>query len=148
MRTLFTKLFFISILLGVTIARAADTTSSAATDCYSKYHAVFKERGANSVDDGWHNHVIICIRSGETSECYDGKVEVKYGSVVGFWLKLEDGKYEMLEKKFKTGVEAYVENGISRTRTTLDGEQVNAIFVDKIKPKKKAYVKASDALIK
>ncbi len=151
MSPLFNKLFisgiFCFFMLG-TVANAADTTGIAGTDCYSKYHKVFKERGSNTIDDGWHNHVIICIRNGDKSDCYDGKVQVYYGSVIGFYLKLEDGTYEMLEKKFKTGVEAVVENGISRARTTLDGEQVNAIFVDKIKPKKKAYVKASDALIK
>jgi hypothetical protein len=145
-----TASLLILIVSTVTIAFAQSTKTEANTqtgdlNCFQKYEKAFKERGAKPVDDGDHTNVIITIRKGDDCECLSGKVTVEYGAVIKTYVKMEDGQYEELNKKFKTGIgDIFVYNGISKTRTTLDNELVNVIFVDKINPKKANYVKAPD----
>ncbi|MES2836830.1 MAG: hypothetical protein V4667_04865 [Bacteroidota bacterium] len=120
-------------------------TQTGDLNCFQRYEKAFKERGAKLIDDGQHDNVVITVRKGNECECLTGKVLIEYGAVIKTYVKMEDGKYEELNKKFKTGLgDIYVFNGISKTRTTIDSELINVVFVDKINPKKANYVKAPD----
>lgn len=120
-------------------------TQTGDLNCFQRYEKAFKERGAKLIDDGEHDNVVITVRKGSECECLTGKVLIEYGAVIKTYVKMEDGKYEELNKKFKTGLgDIYVFNGISKTRTTIDSELINVVFVDKINPKKANYVKAPE----
>lgn len=120
------------------------------TNCYLKWAKLFEERGAEDVEDGVSENIIICFRRGTKAECFNGKVEVKAGKITGIWLRFEGGTYEPLEKKFKhneknqiTG-DIKIVNGISTTMVTEDDQLINVIFYKKLKPKKKSYEKAPE----
>lgn len=120
------------------------------TNCYLKWAKLFEERGAEDVEDGTHDQIIITFRRGTKAECFNGKVEVKSGKITGIWLRFEGGTYEPLEKKYKHNEKNQVTNdikivnGISTTLVTEDDQLINVIFIKKLKPKKKAYEKAPE----
>lgn len=124
----------------------AASGSEGELNCYDKYEKVLNVRGCDEVGDGWHNNVIITIRNGQKAECFSGKAEVKEGKIESMWFKFEDGTFEQVVKKYKQSFKPTVSNGISRTLITFDYEQVNVIFIDKIKPKKKEYAKPPDPI--
>ena len=116
------------------------------SNCYLDYVRVFEERGAFEVEDGSHDNVIITFRYGSTAECYNGKADVVDGQVVAMYLRLEDGSFEELKRKYKYEIkEITVKGGISRTIITPIDELINVLFVKTIKPKKKGYEKAPSA---
>lgn len=111
-------------------------------DCYNYYYKVFEQRGAYNVEDGSHEDVIVSIRKGDQSDCYEGKVQVENNTVVKIFLQFEDGSYEPYSPKFKNDYATTIKDGISRSQITMEDEIVNVFFIKKIKPKKKNYKKA------
>lgn len=116
------------------------------TNCYQKYIKVFEVRGANNVADGTYEDVIITIRKGSFSDCLIGKVKVINGTVDPRSIKLTfvDGSYESFDRSYKYDEPITIINGVSKTLVTKDEELVNVMFVDAIKPKKKAFKRAPE----
>jgi hypothetical protein len=113
-------------------------------NCYDKYSKKFEERGANEVENGWHEDVIVTFRKGGNADCYPAKVKVEELKVTQIYLKYADGTFEIYKKNFKPGGEFSIINGISQTKITVEDELVNVIFVKHIKPPKKKLVAAPD----
>lgn len=141
-----TLLIVILLIAGFSKGHSQDMTQEEMeSNCYLKYARVFEERGANDVGDGSHSDVIITFRNGSSADCLTGKVDVKDGKVVTMYLRMEDGSYEELKRKWKyEQKDVTIENGISRTLITATDELINVMFIKKIKPKKKGYEKAPD----
>lgn len=134
-------------LLFITGAFYAQDADEDQVTCYQKYATVFETRGAYDVEDGVYDDVIISFRKGSMAECYYGKVVVKNQqiNVNEMYLKFEDNTFEKISKKFRyPDQEINITNGMSRTMITVDDELITILFVKKIKPKKKSYVKAPD----
>lgn len=114
--------------------------------CYQRYAKVFEVRGADQVNDGWHDNVVITLRKGSHADCFIGKVLVTNGAVDtrSIALKFVDDKYEKLDRSYKYDEPAIVLQGISKTLVTLDEELINIMFVEAVKPKKKAIERAPD----
>ena len=106
-------------------------------NCYDKYSKKFEERGANEVENGWHEDVVITFRKGGSADCYIGKVRIEEFKITQLYIKNADGTFEIYKKKFKPGGDFTIINGISQTQITTDDELVNVIFVKHIKPPKK-----------
>lgn len=132
------KLYFAALLATCSLSGFSQDD----VDCYNYYYKVFEQRGAYNVQDGVHEDVIVSIRSGNETECYEGKVEVKNGSVSKIFLEFEDKTYEAYSPKFKNDYATTIKNGVSRSQITMEDEIVNIFFLEKIKPKKKKYKKA------
>ena len=111
-------------------------------NCYEAYNKKFAERGANNVKDGWYENVVITFRQGNEADCFLGKVQVEKGEVSQMYLKNVDGTYQIFTKKWKHEEKATISNGISKSRSTIDGEVVNVIFTSSIKPPKKKIAAA------
>lgn len=143
MKRIFTLL---SIVVGVAAANAQTTKKAdEETNCYLKWAQKFESRGADDVADGIYTDVIITFRNGGDAECYNGKVEVKEGKVIGMFLKMEDGSYEVVKKKSKyDNIPVKVTNGMSSTIVTKEDELINVLFIKKIKPKKAGFEKAPE----
>jgi hypothetical protein len=134
-------LLFLAALPFVSIAQEKEEE----TNCYIKWAQKFEDRGAENVEDGVYTDVVITFRSGSSAECFNGKAEVKDGKVIGMYLRLEDGSYEPVTRKWKYEIkEVTIINGISKTLITKDDVLINVLFIKKIKPKKKGYEKAPD----
>ena len=59
------------------------------------------------------------------------------------YLKNEDGTYQIFNRKWQNEeVKSTITNGISKSRSTIDGEIVNVIFPTSIKPPKKKIAAA------
>lgn len=116
------------------------------SSCYQKYIKVFEIRGANQVNDGTYDDVIVSIRKGSYSDCVIGKVRVIDGYVdpKSIQLSFVDGSFEKFDRSYKFDDPIIIVNGVSKTMVTNDEELVNIMFVDAIKPKKKAYKRAPD----
>lgn len=140
MRKLYTA--FAAVLLCA--ALNAQTTTTAPSNCYTKWEQKFEERGAEEVGDGMHDDVIITVRTGAEASCWTGKVEVKGGVIVHMWRKLQDGTYEEYKPKLKFDVPMKIVNGISVSLLGVDDELINVIFPKTLKPKKVGYSSAPD----
>lgn len=137
--------FPVFIALAFVLPASAQSSNAEETNCYLKWVKKFEERGADFVEDGVYENVIITFRQGSRGECYNGKVEVKGGKIITMFLRFEGGAYEPVEKKFKyEKMEVTVTNGISKTIVTTGDELINVIFPKKLKPKKAAYEKAPE----
>ncbi len=133
-----------STLTVLTFAQNADETQ---VTCYQKYAEIFEKRGAIPIEDGTYDDVIITFRKGSMADCFYGKVTVKGGTINPdeLFLKFEDKTYERVDKKFRYPNQVItIINGMSRTMVTADDELIDVLFVKKIKPKKKSYVKAAE----
>lgn len=121
-------------------------TAQEESTCYQRYAKVFEVRGANEVQNGWHDNVVITIRKGSYADCFIGKVLVKDGAVDkrSIALKFVNDKYEKLDRTYKYEEPASIYQGISKTMVTLDEELINIMFVDAVKPKKQAFERAPD----
>tara|TARA_R110000868_G_scaffold104848_4_gene288887 strand:+ start:2960 stop:3385 length:426 start_codon:yes stop_codon:yes gene_type:complete len=115
-------------------------------NCYQKYIKVFEVRGANIVEDGNYDDVIITIRKGSYSDCLIGKVKVSNGIVdpKSIQLTFVDGSFESFDRSYKYEDPITIINGVSKTMVTKDEELINVMFVDAIKPKKKAFKRAPE----
>jgi hypothetical protein len=138
-------IIIIGLLFTFLGATAQETAKQQSGDCYSKWLKKFKERGATEVADGIYNDVIIVVREVATTNCFDGKVEVKGGKVNDFFILLEDGTYERLAKEIKQETRfATIEEGMSKTIVTKDNLLINILWPKKIKPKKAPFKKAAE----
>ncbi|PBQ32453.1 hypothetical protein CNR22_11955 [Sphingobacteriaceae bacterium] len=115
-------------------------------NCYNKWAAKFEDRGAEVVKDGVYEDVIITNRQGSKATCNNGKVEVRNGMVVKFYLLLSDGSHEEVKRTWKNNSEKNVTitNGISKTMNTVHGELINVIWPNLIKAKKAKPILAPD----
>ena len=134
------------IFINGAIAVSAQTAKKSTEDinCYLKWAQKFEIRGADDVVDGSYTDVIITFRNGSEAECFNGKCDVKDGKIISIYTKMEDGKFEQVKKKFKSGFPATITNGMSNTVLTIENELINVLFVKKIKPKKASFQKAAD----
>jgi len=121
-------------------------TAQESATCYQKYAKVFEIRGANEVEDGTHDDVIITIRKGRFADCFLGKVTVENGEVIPTSIKLSyvDDSFEGLNRSYKYDEPITIVEGISKTLLTNDEELINIMFVGSIKPKKKALKRAPE----
>ena len=124
------------------------TQTSAQSDagCHEKYVRVFEVRGANEVEDGTHEDVVITVRKGNFSDCFIGKVDVVNGyiDIFSIYLTYVDGSYEKFNHNFESKDPVNIINGMSETIITMDDELIKILFVGAIKPKKKSYKKAPE----
>jgi hypothetical protein len=67
-------LISLSLLMG---AYAQDTGS-----CYEQYRKVFENRGADPVEDGAHDNIILTVREGDDANCYVARAVVQQGQIV------------------------------------------------------------------
>ncbi len=113
--------------------------------CYQKYATGFEKLGAFEVNDGAHE-VVVSIRKGSYADCFVGKVKVMNGVVLKNSIQLSyvDGNYEDFDREYKFEDPITVINGMSKTMVTADDELVNVLFINKIKPKKKALKRAPE----
>jgi hypothetical protein len=127
------KLYFLSALLFISSSFSAQELFT----CYDEWKKVFENRGAFFVNDGDHDKVVLVVTTETSTNCYTASVGVKGGVVISTALYFDDDSYEAVEYEFKENIAWSINNGMSRTRTTVDGEMVSIMFTDKIKPKKK-----------
>lgn len=131
------------LILGLFLAISTFTyAGDGEYNCYDAYSNKFEARGANKVEDGWYENVVITLRQGGQAECLLGKVQVEKGAVTQIYLKNTDGTYQIYTKQFKHDEKAIISNGISKSKITVDGVVVNVIFVKSIKPPKKKVATA------
>lgn len=117
---------------------------SQTNDCLKKMEYMFSKRGSNPIENGIHYHVIVSYSKTAGNVCYNGKVIVENGTITKIFTELEDGTFEELTKKFTNSKNEAprFENGISELISTENGLKIHIIFVDKLKPKAKAYKEA------
>lgn len=115
-------------------------------NCYNKWAAKFEERGADEVKDGVYDDVIITNRQGAKAICNNGKVEVRNGIIVKFYILLNDGSHEEVKRTWKNDSEKNVTiiNGISRSMASVHGELINVIWPNLIRAKKAKATIAPD----
>ena len=109
--------------------------------CLDDWKSAFEKRGAYSVSDDMHRKVYMHFSDGPDSYCVSGKARVENGKVVSVFLQYEDGTYELMDQKItnSSGSPASISNGISELISNEENEKFYVIFVEKLKPKKKAY---------
>lgn len=111
--------------------------------CYEKYREVFENRGAYDAEDGNHENVILSTRAKDgTTECIMSSAVIQNGEIVKVLVIYEDETKDIMEFDFKDNVSWTVFNGMSRTRVTKQNQQIDLMFTDLIKPKKKKLKKA------
>lgn len=117
---------------------------SQTNDCLKKMEYMFSKRGSNPIENGIHYHVIVSYTKTAGNVCYNGKVIVENGIITKIFTELEDGTFEELTKKFSNSKNEAprFENGISELISAENGLKIHIIFVDKLKPKAKAYKEA------
>lgn len=126
------------MILVVTATKIGAQTEE--SSCYNQWAKAFEIRGADEVKDGWHDGVIISIRTGSKTKCYTAKVQVVEASIKEVYIKFVDGKYEVYKPEWKyTDQKAVIINGITKTLQTMDDDLINIIFINHLKPKKKAF---------
>jgi hypothetical protein len=77
-----------------TAAKKPADTAAVATNCYKKWYDAFSVRGAKPVTDGTQE-VVITFKSGETTNCFMGKVEVSAGKIKPpLYVQTENGDYK------------------------------------------------------
>ncbi len=112
-------------------------------NCYQKYASLFEKRGARHVEDGEHDKIVIVFRQGRVAECFYGKVLVEDNKVTEIHRMFRDSTYEKLNKNFKhEDVPMEIQNGMSKTKVTVENELVTVLFIHHIKPPKKEYMRA------
>lgn len=115
-------------------------------NCYNKWALKFEDRGADEVADGTYDDVIITNRQGAKATCLNGKVEVKNGYLTKISVLLSDGTYEEVKRNWKnnSNENVTITNGISRPMLSVQGELVNVLWPNKIRPKKAKPMAAAD----
>ena len=142
------KIFlFTAVICMISISASAQKkTEAVELNCFNKWSVKFEERGAEEIKDGPYTDVIITFRQGAKADCYSGKADVKDGKLLNFYLTLDDGSFDKVQKVWKNNSEKDVEiiNGISRTMITVHNELINVIWPNKLKPKKAAPKRAPE----
>jgi hypothetical protein len=135
----------ILLVLFVSINATAQETAKVELNCYNKWAQKFDERGAEDVADGMYTDVIVTFRSGSNAECFQGKAIVKEHKIEAFYIMLDDGTYDQVQRVWKSDIkDISINNGISKTLITKDNQLVNVIWPKKIKPKKAGFKKAAE----
>ena len=133
------KNFLIALFFVATTGLLAQTKENVVElDCYNKWAAKFDERGADNIPDGMYEDVIVTSRLNGKAHCYNGKVIVKEGVIVRFYILLSDGSHEEVKRtwKNKSNENVTIANGMSKSMITAHGELLNVLWPSKIKPKK------------
>ena len=143
MKKIITTLTLLIITIVAVNAQSAKK-SSEDMNCYLKWAQKFEIRGSEDITDGTYTDVIITFRNGSEAECFNGKCEVKEGKITAIYTKLEDGSFEQVKKKIRSGFPATITNGMSNTVLTLENELINVLFIKKMKPKKAGFQKAAE----
>lgn len=136
------KLSFLLFSILISLSSMAQSESG----CHERYVRVFEVRGANVVEDGEHQDVVITVRKGTFEDCFIGRVSVIGGKVMknSIQLTFVDGTFEKFDRAYKDNDPVKIINGMSETMITKDDELINVLFVSAIKPKKKAYKRAPE----
>jgi hypothetical protein len=135
------------LLIGVALASLhTGAQEKQELNCYNKWSMKFEERGADEVADGSYTDVIITNRQGAKATCLNGKAEVKDGLLLHCYLLLSDGSYEELRRTWKnnTNENVSITNGISKTMLSVQGELINVLWPNKIRPKRAKPMAAAD----
>ena len=133
------------LALIVSIQIVAQETSKIELNCYNKWAQKFDERGADEVADGTYTDVIVTFRNGSSAECFQGKAVVKDHKVEIFYIMLDDGTYDQVQRVWKSDTkDVPIINGISKALITKDNQLVNIVWPKKIKPKKAGFKKAPE----
>lgn len=129
-------LIFLTALVGTTYGQSG---------CFEEWKAVFEKRGAYTITDDMYRNVIISFVKDGQSSCVYGKVRVENGKVVSVFVQYENGEYVLMDQKFTNNSKRPpgIENGISEEIVNEAGEHFYVLFIDKIKPKKREYKKAT-----
>lgn len=141
------KIFLVAALIClVSSVSFAQKKTESELNCFNKWSVKFEERGAEEVKDGPYTDVIITFRQGSKADCYSGKADVKDGKLINFYIILDDGTYDKVQKVWKNNSDKDVEiiNGISRTMITVHSELINVIWPNKLKAKKAAPKRAPE----
>lgn len=144
MKKIFLVLALTSAVSNVSFGQKKSETAD--LNCFNKWSVKFEERGAEEVKDGPYSDVIVTFRQGAKADCYNGKADVKDGKLLNFYIQLDDGSYDKVQKVWKNNSDKDVEiiNGISRTMITVHSELINVIWPNKLKPKKAAPKRAPE----
>lgn len=132
----------LSLLTGILLSSGIFAQDA---NCYLQWQRAFDARGGEDVKDGWHEDVVVAIRTGNNTQCLTGKVLVEGGVVSRIFLMYVDGKYELFtpSPKGEKGVQQMtISNGITRPLITIEEEIINVIFPKALKPKKPEFRKA------
>ncbi len=132
------------LLLGITILMTSGAFAQS-QDCYKKLEDAFAKRGSYTVADDMHKNVIISFFESEGTNCVTGKVRVENGVIVTVFLQYRDDTFELfMDKDIYTARKQapLIQNGISEMIVTPKNEKFRVIFIDKLKPKPKAYKSA------
>jgi hypothetical protein len=115
-------------------------------NCYNKWALKFEDRGADEVADGLYDDVIITNRQGAKATCHNGRAEVRKGLVVHCYMLLSDGTYDEVRRSWKNNTDENVTitNGISKPMLSIQGELINVLWPNKIRPKKAKPIAAAD----
>lgn len=136
---------FILLAFIVSINVTAQETVKVELNCYNKWAQKFDERGAEDVADGTYTDVIITFRNGANAECFQGKAIVKEHKIDMFYIMLDDGTYDQVQRVWKNDVrDVTISNGISKTLITKDNQLINVIWPKKIKAKKAGFKRAAE----
>ena|ERR1017187_4632322 len=139
------KKLIILLALIVSINVVAQETVKIELNCYNKWAQKFDERGAEDVADGTYTDVIITFRTGANAECFQGKAIVKEHKIDLFYIMLDDGTYDQVQRVWKNDVrDVTISNGISKTLITKDNQLINVIWPKKIKAKKAGFKRAAE----
>jgi hypothetical protein len=134
-----------TILLGLLFLTISPIFSQEA-DCYKQLEDAFAKRGSYAIPDDMYRNVIISFFEGGTSSCYNGKARVENGVIKNIFIQYSDEQYDLFMDKdiYNAKRQAVtVTNGISDMIVTSKGEKLKIIFIDKLKPKAKAYKQAT-----
>lgn len=143
----------ISLISVGAFAQSPSAAKASSSNCYKEWYTLFKERGANPVADGTHDVIISIKGSDAYSECFLGKIDVKDGKMAGkLQIQKIDGSYGEFDRKataFYTNESGtvkdelrYINNGMSESFTSTDGEIVRLFFYKALAEKPKANKKA------
>lgn len=140
MKKIYTILF--SLFSLTFIAQAQTPATEDEVSCYYQYIKVFENRGANDVEDGVYDDVVITIRKGTRTDCYTGKVMIEKRAIKTMYIKFSDGNYDLFEPLYKFKEDVVVVSGKSKTQVTVDDQLIDVFFPKLLRPKKKSYERA------
>lgn len=123
----------------------AQSAASAEVSCYNQWQRAFELRGAFDIKEGWHENVVVSIRTATSTNCFTAKVLVEKSVVQRIFLMYVDGKYELFSpspKGDKERQQMTISNGMTRPFITIEEEIINVIFPESLKPKKPEFKKA------
>lgn len=130
-----------TLLIALSLFILTGLTAQEDQGCFDRLSKAFKERGSYSVADDMHRNVILSFFSPGIQECLVGKVRVENGFITSIFIQYVDGDFYLLDRKFANGEgnPPSIKNGISEMIYVEDGQKIRVIFIDKLKPKQRAY---------